>query len=78
MTTKNKTTSYPKDKIKILLLENVSDAAELEEMRDAGYATIKKLSGAISEKILPMNETRRCAYFLAFALRRRSLRKVLY
>lgn len=51
---KNKTTSYPKDKIKILLLENISDAA-VEEMKDAGYATIKKLSGAISEKEL-MNE----------------------
>ncbi len=49
--TKNKTTSYPKDKIKILLLENISDAA-VEEMKDAGYATIKKLSGAISEKEL--------------------------
>ena len=54
MTQKTKTTSYPKDKIKILLLENVSDAA-VEEMKDAGYATIKKLSGAISEKDL-MNE----------------------
>lgn len=52
--TKNKTTSYPKDKIKILLLENISDAA-VEEMKDAGYANIKKLSGAISEKEL-MNE----------------------
>ncbi|MBS1592732.1 MAG: phosphoglycerate dehydrogenase [Bacteroidetes bacterium] len=52
--TKNKTTSYPKDKIKILLLENISDAA-VEEMKDAGYATIKKLSGAVSEKEL-MNE----------------------
>ncbi|MCW3125211.1 MAG: serA [Bacteroidetes bacterium] len=54
MTQKTKTTSYPKDKIKILLLENISDAA-VEEMKDAGYATIKKLSGAVSEKDL-MNE----------------------
>jgi D-3-phosphoglycerate dehydrogenase len=54
MTQKTKTTSYPKDKIKILLLENVSDAA-VEEMKDAGYATIKKLSGAVSEREL-MNE----------------------
>jgi D-3-phosphoglycerate dehydrogenase len=51
MTTKTKTTSYPKDKIKILLLENISDAA-VEEMKDAGYTNIKKLSGAISEKEL--------------------------
>ena len=51
MTTKTKTTSYPKDKIKILLLENISDAA-VEEMKDAGYTNIKKLSGAIGEKEL--------------------------
>src|ERR1700728_2259172 len=51
MTTKTKTTSYPKDKIRILLLENISDAA-VEEMKDAGYTNIKKLSGAIGEKEL--------------------------
>jgi D-3-phosphoglycerate dehydrogenase len=50
MTQKAKT-SYPKEKIKILLLENISDAA-VEEMKDAGYVSIKKLSGAISEKEL--------------------------
>ncbi len=54
MITKTKATSYPKDKIKILLLENISDAA-VEEMKDAGYTNIKKLSGAIGEKEL-MNE----------------------
>ena len=51
MTSKTKATSYPKDKIKILLLENISDAA-VEEMKDAGYTNIKKLSGAIGEKEL--------------------------
>jgi len=51
MTQKTKTTSYPKDKIRILLLENISDAA-VEEMKDAGYSNIKKLSGAVSEKEL--------------------------
>jgi D-3-phosphoglycerate dehydrogenase len=51
MTPKTKATSYPKDKIKILLLENISDAA-VEEMKDAGYTNIKKLSGAINEKEL--------------------------
>lgn len=56
MTPKTKTTSYPKDKIKILLLENISDAA-VEEMKDAGYTNIRKLSGAISEKEL-INEVK--------------------
>ncbi len=48
---KEKSTSYPKDKIKILLLENISDAA-VEELKDAGYTNIKKLSGALDEKEL--------------------------
>lgn len=46
-----KLTSYPKDKIKILLLENISDAA-VEEFKEAGYTNIKKLSGALEEKEL--------------------------
>ena len=41
-------TSYPRDKIKILLLENVSDAA-VRELAAAGYTNIERLSGAISE-----------------------------
>ena len=41
-------TSYPKDKIKILMLENISDAA-IKVFKDAGYANIKKISGALSE-----------------------------
>lgn len=48
---KEKVTSYPKDKIKILLLENISDVS-VEEFREAGYASIKKLGGALDEKIL--------------------------
>ena len=47
----NKATSYPKDKIKILLLENISDVS-VEEFKEAGYATVKKLSGALSEQDL--------------------------
>jgi D-3-phosphoglycerate dehydrogenase len=43
-----KNTSYPKQKIKILLLENISNSA-LKEFEDAGYATIKRLSGALEE-----------------------------
>jgi D-3-phosphoglycerate dehydrogenase / 2-oxoglutarate reductase len=45
---KKQTTSYPKDKIKILLLENISDVS-VEEFKEAGYSNVKKLSGALSE-----------------------------
>ena len=41
-------TSYPKDKIKILFLENISDAA-IKVFRDAGYTDIKKIGGALTE-----------------------------
>lgn len=41
-------TSYPRQKIKVLLLENISDAA-VDELRSAGYTEIAKLSGALSE-----------------------------
>ena len=50
MATTNKT-SYPKDKIKILMLENISDAA-IKVFKDAGYADVKKISGALSEEQL--------------------------
>jgi len=46
-----KTTSYPKDKINILFLENISDAA-VKHFKDAGYASVKKLGGALSEEDL--------------------------
>ena len=46
-----KTTSYPEDKINILLLENISEAA-LQNIKDSGYASVKKLSGALSEEEL--------------------------
>jgi D-3-phosphoglycerate dehydrogenase len=45
------TTSYPKDKIKILFLENISEAA-IRAFKDAGYSGIKKISGALSEEQL--------------------------
>ena len=44
----NEQTSYPRSKIKILLLENISDAA-VAELETGGYAEIKRISGAISE-----------------------------
>lgn len=43
-----KTTSYPKDKINILFLENISETA-VKQFREAGYTNVKKLSGALSE-----------------------------
>lgn len=44
-------TSYPRNKIKILLVENISDSAA-EEFWQNGYTEIKRLSGALSEKDL--------------------------
>ncbi|HRP38862.1 MAG: phosphoglycerate dehydrogenase [Chitinophagales bacterium] len=44
----NNNTSYPKEKIKVLFLENISDAA-VEEIQHAGYINIRKVSGALSE-----------------------------
>ena len=41
-------TSYPRDKIKILLLENISDSA-VAEMNASGYLEIERLNGALSE-----------------------------
>ncbi len=41
-------TSYPRNKIKILLLENIYDAT-VEELKRSGYVEIKKINGALSE-----------------------------
>jgi len=46
-----KTTSYPKEKINILLLENVSKAAA-KKFTDAGYNSVKQVTGALSESDL--------------------------
>ena len=48
MRIKKEETSYPRDKIKILLLENISESAT-EEFLNRGYSSRKKLSGALSE-----------------------------
>src|ERR1700742_610520 len=45
------TTSYPKEKINILFLENISDAA-VKHFKESGYASVKKLSGALPEEEL--------------------------
>ncbi|MFM7839397.1 MAG: phosphoglycerate dehydrogenase [Chitinophagaceae bacterium] len=44
-------TSYPKEKIKILFLENISDAA-IQQFRQAGYTSIHKVSKALTEEEL--------------------------
>ena len=44
-------TSYPKEKINILLLENISEAA-VQNFKRAGYTGVKKLTGAVSEQQL--------------------------
>lgn len=43
-----KNTSYPKEKVNILFLENISDTA-LKLFRDAGYSSVRKLAGALPE-----------------------------
>ncbi|MBL0355494.1 MAG: phosphoglycerate dehydrogenase [Chitinophagaceae bacterium] len=50
MSDKNKT-SYPKEKINILFLENISDVA-VEHFRASGYSNVKKIGGALSEEQL--------------------------
>ncbi|ULQ53965.1 phosphoglycerate dehydrogenase [Flavihumibacter fluvii] len=42
------TTSYPKDKINILFLENISDKA-VKYFQQMGYTSVRKLGGALSE-----------------------------
>lgn len=43
-----KLTSYPKEKVNILFLENISDSA-VGLFHGEGYSSVKKLSGALSE-----------------------------
>ena len=46
-----KNTSYPKEKVNVLFLENISDTA-VKLFKDAGYSSVRKLSGALSEEDL--------------------------
>jgi D-3-phosphoglycerate dehydrogenase len=48
---KNDLTSYPKDRIKVLFLENISDKA-VQYFKQQGYADVKKIAGALSEEEL--------------------------
>lgn len=49
--TKSKTTSYPKEKIRILFLENISDVA-VKNFRQYGYVQVDKITKALSEEQL--------------------------
>jgi D-3-phosphoglycerate dehydrogenase / 2-oxoglutarate reductase len=51
-----KITSYPKEKVNILFLENISDAA-VRHFKEAGYINARKLGGALSEEQL-INEVK--------------------
>jgi D-3-phosphoglycerate dehydrogenase len=46
-----KTTSYPKEKINILLLENISETA-IANIKSYGYGSITKVAGALDEEAL--------------------------
>ena len=46
-----KITSYPKEKINILFLENISKTAT-ERFTDSGYLSVKRISGALTESEL--------------------------
>ncbi len=46
-----KMTSYPKEKINILFLENISKAA-VQKFLNAGYSSVKQIPGALSEEQL--------------------------
>jgi len=47
----DKNTSYPKEKINILLLENIAPTA-VQNIENHGYVSIKRLSGALPEEAL--------------------------
>jgi len=46
-----KNTSYPKEKVNVLFLENISDTA-VKLFKEAGYSSVRKLNGALSEEDL--------------------------
>ena len=48
---KQATTSYPKERIKILFLENISDKA-VQRFKENGYVNVRKLGNALNEEEL--------------------------
>lgn len=49
--TQKSSTSYPREKINILLLENISERA-VNQIKAHGYVNVRKLSGALDEEAL--------------------------
>ncbi|MEI6582383.1 MAG: phosphoglycerate dehydrogenase [Chitinophagia bacterium] len=49
--TKQSPTSYPKERIQILFLENISDKA-IQHFKQNGYVNVRKIAGALSEEQL--------------------------
>ncbi len=69
-----KSTSYPKEKIRILLLENISETA-VRHFRDAGYVDVRKVGGALTEEQL-IEEVRH-VHLLGIRSKTQITRKVL-
>lgn len=46
-----KQTSYPRSRVRILLLENISDSA-VDEFKKSGYVEVRRLNGALTEEQL--------------------------
>ena len=44
-------TSYPKERINILFLENISDKA-VQQFKQNGYVNVKRINSALSEEEL--------------------------
>src|SRR6516165_4819680 len=69
-----KITSYPKEKVNILFLENISDAA-VKRLSSAGYTSVKKLTKALPEaELLKEIED---VYLLGIRSKRQITEKVL-
>ena len=58
---KQANTSYPKERINILFLENISEKA-VEQFRKNGYTNVKRLGGALSEEEL-IREIKDCLLY---------------
>jgi D-3-phosphoglycerate dehydrogenase / 2-oxoglutarate reductase len=71
---RNEATSYPRERVKILLLENVS-ASAADEFRARGYASVERLARALGEDEL--TEAVRGVHILGIRSKTRVTEKVL-
>jgi D-3-phosphoglycerate dehydrogenase len=71
---KTGTTSYPKEKIKILFLENISDVA-VKNFRHHGYVQVEKISKALTEEQLV--ETIKDVHILGIRSKTQVTKKIL-